>query len=370
MTGPNRPSARIGRLSRRQWLTLAAGSVASTGLSTDVLAAPASAPVVAVPYYNTAVLLQMQRRHHSLPAARRLIHSADVLRTTLSDACPAPDRLAARRAWAETRAAWTRLSAVATGPLLQRRSGRAIDFQPTRPGMVLQGIASLQKLSGGGTDARNIERIGTPAKGLPALEWLLWSPEAPSDAAACAYAVALAEELVREAQALEADWLAEDAIAEPDEAQQTAAFAEFINQWLGAVETLRWADIERPMRAGRHDKLGWPRQRSGQTALAWRSHWDTLRTLTLTPDGPPPAIGAGLVPMALYLRGHGHLRLAAALDLATRQADAALRGLGPSSGSGALRTATRALTRLKTLIEHDAASAARVNIGFTDSDGD
>ncbi len=341
-------------------------------------AAAGPAPVVAVPYYHTVDLLQMQRRHLSLPAARQFREEADALRTTLAKGCT--DRAPARLAWTGTMAAWTRLSAVSTGPLLQRRSARAIDFQPTRPRLIEQAIDALRTGSTGSTngtpptppDAAQLERIGSPAKGLPALEWLLWSPAAPRDAAVCPYAVALADDLVREATAVEAAWQATDsaeAAEEPDEAQQTAAFAELINQWVGAVESLRWADIERPLRAGRDDKLGWPRQTSGQTALAWRSRWEAIRTLTQTP-AVVPGEGAGLVTMALYLRGHGHLRLADTLDAATRQADAALKNLRPQDPPARLQAASRALARLRTLIETDVAGAAKVSIGFSDADGD
>lgn len=341
-------------------------------LLSDAGAAAGPAPTVAVPYYHTVDLLQMQRRHLSLPAARQFREEADALRTTLAKGCTDRDRTPARLAWTGTMAAWTRLSAVSTGPLLQRRSTRAIDFQPTRPRLIEQAIDALR--SSGTTptppDTAQLERIGSPAKGLPALEWLLWSPAAPRDAAAvCPYAVALANDLVREATAVEAAWQAEEAAEEPDEAQQTAAFAELINQWVGAVEALRWADIERPLRAGRDDKLGWPRQTSGQTALAWRSRWEAIRTLTLTPAVVPEE-GAGLVTMALYLRGHGHLRLADTLDAATRQADAALKNLRPQDPPARLQAASRALARLRTLIETDVAGAAKVSIGFSDADGD
>ncbi|MEY2874836.1 MAG: hypothetical protein RLZZ373_2207 [Pseudomonadota bacterium] len=331
-----------------------------------------AAPVVAVPYYHTVDLLQMQRRHLHLPAARQFREQADALRTTLAQGCTDRARAPARLAWTGTMAAWTRLSAVSTGPLLLRRSTRAIDFQPTRPRLIEQAIDTLRTSGTTPTppDAAQLERIGSPAKGLPALEWLLWSPAAPRDAVAvCPYAVALADDLVREATAVEAAWQAEETADEPDEAQQTAAFSELVNQWVGAVEALRWADIERPLRAGRDDKLGWPRQTSGQTALAWRSRWEAIRTLTRTPDLVPQE-GAGLVTMALYLRGHGHLRLADTLDAATRQADAALKNLRPQDPPARLQAASRALTRLRTLIETDVAGAAKVSIGFSDADGD
>lgn len=364
-------------LHRRRWLAGAAGWAAIAALPTALQAATVAAPVVAVPYYNTETLLQTLRRHWYLPAAGVFRQRSEALLQTLSGTCSAASHTAARAAWIETLAAWTRLSAVAVGPLLQRSSQRAIDFQPPRPRLIDQAIDTL-KASASPTppDAARMERIGSPAKGLPALELLLWGPAygqaITADAATCAYAAGLAADLVHEARALEAAWQAEDA-AEPDEAAQTAAFSEFVNQWLGAVEALRWRDIERPLRAGQADKTGYPRQLSGQTARAWRSQWEAVRALTLSPATPPAVTDgqvAGLVPMALYLRGQGQIKVSDALDAATRQADAAMQSLRPQDSAAKLQNATRALATLKQRIETDAARAAQVNIGFTDADGD
>lgn len=365
-------------IQRRRLLLGFSLSLGASLLGTPVMAA-APAPVVAVPFYGAATLLRMQRRHAWLPAARQWREAAEALARQLGQGCSGAARAPARQAWIRTMQAWTRASAVATGPLLQRRSSRSIDFQPTRPRLIVQALDTLRAQSPQGTplppDAARLERTGSPARGLPALEWLLWSPDAPTDAAACAWAQGLAEELAREAAAVEADWLAIDARdsddpeAPADEDSLRAAFAEFVNQWLGGVELLRWAEIERPLRAGREDKTGWPRQTSASTALAWQARWEGLRALTLSP-AQAPAPGAGLVPMALYLRSLGLMTLADRLDASARQADAAMRGLSPSAPPARLQQAARALAQLKGLIEGDVAGALQVNIGFSDADGD
>ncbi|MDQ5896561.1 MAG: Peptidase protein [Pseudomonadota bacterium] len=333
-----------------------------------------AAPVVAVPFYGAQVMLAMQRRHAWLPAARQWRVAAQGLAQQLEQGCTGAARAPARQAWIRTMQAWTRASAVSTGALLQRRSSRSIDFQPTRPRLIEQAIAQLREQPAPlrAPDAARLERTGSPARGLPALEWLLWSREAPTDAAACAWAAGLAQELAREAAAIEADWLAQearDAESETDEEDLRTRFAEFVNQWLGAIELLRWAEIERPWRAGRDDKTGWPRQTSGTTASAWQARWEAIRTLTLSPT-PAPAPGEGLVPMALYLRSLGLMPLSDRLDAVTRQADAALHGLQPTAPAARLQAATRALARLKGLVENEVAAALQVNIGFSDADGD
>ena len=87
----------------------------------------------------------------------------------LCDATPPAGQAqsAAHLQWQATTHAWERLSSVAVGPLITRRSQRQIDFSPTRPSLIERAIQS------GPAGQQAMERIGTPAKGLPALEWLL-----------------------------------------------------------------------------------------------------------------------------------------------------------------------------------------------------
>jgi hypothetical protein len=184
---------------------------------------------------------------------------------------------------------------------------------------------------------------------------------------------------------------------------------EALNQWLGGIERLRWAQMERPLRAqrggaeagdaragsagppadradeaagasaaataeagagSRREAAGLPRQASGQTAAAWSAEWDTLRRLGRAPAGrEPPRPGEGLVPFVTYLRGRGLNPQADALRRAIDTADAALRGLTPGSRPRVLGAA-RALQALSRLVESQVAPALQVSIGFSDADGD
>ena len=82
---------------------------------------------------------------------------------------------------------------MAVGPLLTRRSQRQIDFSPTRPALTERAIESEP------AGLQAMERIGTPAKGLPALEWLLWTQPVAPGSAACRYAAEVALDIEREA---------------------------------------------------------------------------------------------------------------------------------------------------------------------------
>lgn len=319
------------------------------------IAAPALAQQdwarVAVPFYGPAAVLRGLYRHHALPRALAFDRAAMALATALADGCaPAP----ARRAWVAAMAAWEGLNAVAVGPLLTRRSARTIDFQPTRPALIDRALAAGPPW--------DLQRIGTPAKGLPAIEWLLWRQ--PPSAPRCAYLQALAAELHGEAQALREEF-AVLADREWGEHDGPAAIAEFVNQWLAGLERLRWAGMERPLRAGRPAAL--PRAASGQTAAAWAAHWQSLRALAAFAGGPPPAAGAGLVPIETWLRGRGLNPPADALLQQVARADAALRGLKPGA---AVLPAAATLRGLKQLVEQQVAAALDVRLGFSDADGD
>lgn len=152
--------------------------------------------------------------------------------------------------------------------------------------------------------------MGTPAKGLPALEWLLWTQPAAPATPACRYAVEAALDVEREAVALKAafdgaattDWAAED-----EQERSTQAMGEFINQWVGGIERLRWAHMEKPLRAAQGSRTpDYPRAASGLTPEAWAAEWKALRTLAVLPQGAAlPKPGEALVPLETYLRGRG-----------------------------------------------------------------
>jgi hypothetical protein len=158
--------------------------------------APAAA---AVPFYTAAHFMQGLHRHWMLPRASAFAAEAAALAAAVERACAAPGAAALRQArlrWQSTAAAWDTLSAVTTGPLLQRRSLREIDFMPTRPELIARAIRAQP------SDAQAMERIGTPAKGLPALEWLLWTQPVAAGTPGCRYAVRVAAQIDTEGTAL------------------------------------------------------------------------------------------------------------------------------------------------------------------------
>lgn len=331
---------------------------------------------VAVPFYTPPALMQGAYRQWFAPRASDLKQRAQALTDGVAQLCDAPanapsqkiaDTLArARMQWQAAALAWDRLSGVAIGPLLKRRSARQIDFSPTRPALIQRAIGTEP------ADATAMERIGTPAKGFAALEWLLWTQPVAPDTPGCRYAHQVALEIQREAFALDRDFgalAARDASA--DEAPATAAMGELINQWVGALERLRWASMEKPVRAtgpgGR--AIAFARGASGTTEKSWAAQWDGIRTLATAQGAHIPQPGADLVPLETYLRGRGLNPLANALANRAAQAHQALSEAHADDSASVLRAAA-ALAELKRLGEAEVAPALEVNLGFSDADGD
>jgi hypothetical protein len=285
-----------------------------------------------------------------MPRSREFAEAARALVEAQDRHCAGGSLAQARSAWRRAMTSWERLAAVAIGPLVERRSARRIDFTPTRPASIERAIAQ---------GAGDMERVGAPAKGLPALEWLLWTQRLASGSPACAYAQRVAAEIAEEAAALA------DAFATPREwSDETtaAAFSEMLNQFVAGIEALRWSQIERPLREG---KRQFPRAMSGSSAAAWAARWEAVRHLAAFQAGAPDAP----VSLEAFLRGRGLNPLADGLRDAVRRSDRALRG-ATLAEPAALQAAARSLAALKRRMEDEVAPALEVSIGFSDADGD
>ena len=347
-------------------------------LCAAALAMLAAAPVhaqevdanMAIPFYNTAHAVQGLYGQWFSPQAKAAQASAQALNQALRAHCAAPAGSAAatlqtaRQAYVQSSRQWSSLSAVALGPLVERRSARLVDFRPMRPALLKKAIQSAP------ADLAAMERIGAPAKGYPALENLLWTQPLEPQTPACAYATLVAEEIGAEmgilgngfAKLAAQDW-SEDGDA------TTEAMAEFINQWVGGLERLRWADMEKPLRSAGSKPPAWEHLASGSTLEIWRAHWQGLRTLAVSVDRKVPQPGVDIVPIESYLRGRGLNPLADRWLKAVNEADAGMRALTEPSAK-AVDAATKPLSRLKRLMEGEVAPALEVNIGFSDADGD
>lgn len=312
--------------------------------------------------FSAPAFMQAVHRDWSVPHTRAFARESAALAPALRAACTAtPDRAAttldaARAQWRATLVAWEGLSIVAFGPVLDRRAQRQIDFLPTRARMIEKAIQTAP------ASLKDLELVGTPAKGLPALEWLLWvKPVAPASTA-CNYAVLLADEIAQEAAALEIATHKLAATPLPQAAADTA-FAELVNQWVGGIGRLSWENLAMPVRVARTAKTPtapiFPRPAGGDIARIWAAEWASLRDLA---TGTDYALDAALA-------ARGQAEVAAAFARAVHAADAAMRELAPAAPDRVL-AAGEQLAALKQQFENSVAPALGVAIGFSDADGD
>ena len=340
--------------------------------STLVMAARAWAQAdwrtTAVPFYTTAQYAQASARDGLARATVWRDASGQLLGdlqrhcsrgATVTDAIIQAD-------WRAAAAAWDRLDSVEVGPLVRRRSARAVDFMPTRPAMLERAIKS------GPRDAAAMELVGAPAKGFEALEWLLWPVVPQAGSPRCDFAMAVADHLLRESVAL-ADAFASDARTEPEPGQGDAALAEAINQWVGGIERLRWAFMRKPMEMAdsREEPAVFPRARSGQGAATWAARWSTLASYSVLGERATPAREGArtLIPFETWLRSRGANELADKLVQSTAQADQAMVAASPQDAAS-VQAATLALASLTRLAQDQLAPALSVSLGFSDADGD
>ena len=323
---------------------------------------------VAVPFYTPVHLSAGLTSQWYGASADALEKSTQALVTRWQQYCagsvPAAE---VQQGWRAAATDWDRLSAVALGPLIDRRSMRLIDFQPLRPAAVRKAIAAAP------ADLAAMERIGAPAKGFPALEWLLWTAPAAPATPACRYGLMAAREVHAEAQALQQEFaqLARTPWDEDETGAPAAALmAEFINQWLGGLEHLRWQQMEKPVRSQGKSPAPEFARRASQTSLqTWRAQWAALRTLAVSASQSAPVPGQDLVSIELYLRGRGLNDLAQQWVDTVRAADQAMNQLFSTDGDAVLQ-AVRSLSSVKQLMQDKVAPALEINIGFSDADGD
>lgn len=293
---------------------------------------------------------------------------------------------APRRAFADAVVAWEQLGAVAMGPQVQRRTARTVDFQPLRPAPFQAVLAAPPQT------LAEMETVGGPAKGLAALEFLLFAQPVQPQTAHCAYATLSAAAIAQEFEELGRD-LARAQVLRPGQLPDFGANAELLNQWLGGLERLRWLGMDKPLRSATARRPAQLLRATGSlTVQGWAAHWQGLRALA-APSLPflaeqgreldrdlsqslAAAAQAGQLHIATLVYAQGWQRLAvrwleAVLDVDVEMSKLQQANLAPNALTlDALKPAIESMTRLKKLLEAEVAPALQVTIGFSDADGD
>nr|WP_315479323.1 imelysin family protein [uncultured Rhodoferax sp.] len=320
-------------------------------------------PQVAAPFISSSQMVLGLLKQHLQPSAASLQQAAQALAQSLSHGTTPWAQHRPR--WVATMLAWERLAAVAVGPLLERRSARAIDFWPTRP-------AQIQRLleSGSVTSVQQLETVGATARGLPALEWLLWKTDGSGHAQA--YASVLAQQILAESQALQAGYqtLADTAWEEED---AWALYGEWFGQAVGGLDQLRIKKMVPDTRG--KDSAPWVRGLSGQTVAAWLAQAQGLQAFLV---GSPAAQAATQAanpgwPVAgslnSLLLGRGHLRDSLTLQERTATLLRTVQAARPGNAAS-VRAAQAALAQISAQANGLAGDVLAITMGFTDADGD
>lgn len=320
-------------------------------------------PKIAAPYISSTQMVQGLLTQHLQPSAAALQLAAQALVQSLAQAkAPWAQH---RPLWVATMLAWERLAAVAVGPLLERRSARAIDFWPTRP-------AQIQRLleSGSVASTAQLDTVGATARGLPALEWLLWKTDGSGHAAA--YASVLAQQVLAESQALQAGYQTL-ASTEREEEDAWALYGEWFGQAVGGLDQLRIKKMVADTRG--KDSAPWVRGLSGQTAACWLAQAQGLQAFLLGSPAAQAATQAATPgwPVAgslnSLLLGRGHLRDSLTLQERTATMLRAVQAARPGNAAS-VRVAQAALAQVSALANGLASDVLTITMGFTDADGD
>jgi uncharacterized protein len=124
-----------------------------------------SGGALAFPYYSGEDALTGLYARQLPPLARDFETQAKALSAAARQHCAGPARPGPLKdAWRRALLSWQSLSSPALGPVIERRSQRQIDFWPVRPALLDKALERTPKT------LADMESIGSPAKGFPALE--------------------------------------------------------------------------------------------------------------------------------------------------------------------------------------------------------
>lgn len=322
-----------------------------------------------------------------LPLTQDFAAAADRLSGTAQAFCTGQRALRdVQAAWRDAQSAWQPLEMLQLGPAIERRTQRQVNFWPVRPTLLEPLLADANPI-----DAERIDALGASAKGLPALEYLLF----PADKTGanpkkhCNAVQALAGQVKAEAQGLAAGWRGTDGgdsgdggfarqLSEAGQHPQNSPFAS-ADQALSDVVNLLIAGLD----ALKSRKVGKPLEKSSDGASlerieSWRAGTsldhirDNLRGFELLVFGPGKD-GFGLDDYLARVDRPGLARvIRGELDAAQKALSAIRPPLQNAvvSQRRQVEQLHKSLGRLQYLMETEVADALKVDLGFNTSDGD
>jgi len=311
--------------------------------------------------------------HARLQVDAAALADATALRCEIGDGGHAQ---AAKQAWWATRADWSVTAAFAFGPVVEQMQAPALDFWPARTDTIEAQIAGAPAV----IDAAWIDGLGASAKGLPALEYLLFAVQPPADSPGCAYATALALDIARRCDDLATGWEAHAEELRTAGATGSAYASEqagldvVVNATIESLYRMVKDKLDRPLgnlSGGAPDPLILESRFSATTRDDLEANLRGFAMVYLGADGEPggePGLGA-----LVTARDPGLDQRILAQHIVARDALAAI----PPPFAAALvdhredvQRARDEIDALRRLIKLDVASLLGVTLSLSDNDGD
>lgn len=304
---------------------------------------------------------------------------AEALGAALAAVCGAYDDAnlaAAHEAWTHTHANWNLTASFAFGPVVTQMQAGPLDFWPVRTDTVDEAVAAAPDP----VDAAYVDGLGTSSKGMPALEYLLFSTPEADFAGACGYMRALSDDITDRTAELADAWQAEAAAlkaageADSPYATTQAAVDAIVNRSIDNLYAMVKTKLDRPL----GNLTGGP---ADPTLVESRFSQSSLTDLTCNLDSFALVyLGADLTSSGAS--GLGALVAARDPDLDARilqQMGVARDALAAvpepladalTADRTAVQTARDEIDALRRLIKLDVAQLLQVTLSISDNDGD
>jgi len=328
-----------------------------------VAAKPVDRSDMLFPYYEVTEVLNSVATHHHAKDSAVLSDQLDALSVATAQYCKTDGKTLPANMqqlqgqYAKAYLAWLELSAVVMGPMLDNNTVRQIDFRPLRLNLLERAIKKQPQ------GAQAMALIGSPAKGFPALEYLLTQNDFKSGTPQCNYAHEVVLDIARTVAGLK--W---------DDAQALGAGMQlYFNQLVGATHNLAWERMEKPLLKNK-DEAGanaghWPFSEFHLTEKVWAAQWQGIEHLLMVTSQTVPQANTQVIPLEAYLRGLGKIELADTLVKYSSAVSVAMRS-NDITKPASVEQSVKALKVLKGFLESEVAKGLKVSIQFSSSDGD
>ena len=312
-----------------------------------------------------------------VPAEDQLRANALALATTVDALCTTGAPEAAQTAWRAVRADWSATAAFAFGPVLEQMQPGPLDFWPVREATIEEKITAAPAT----IDAAYIDSLGTSAKGLPALEFLLFVEPPAAGSPRCAYAQALTADVARRTSEIANAWTTDHANALASAGHGSAVYTSeqagldaVVNATIENLYRMVKEKLDRPLGnlTGSEPDPTLAESRYSDGPLHDLGHnLDGFAAIYLGADlesGGDPGLGALVAARDARLDGRIITQLGVARTALAAIPDPLAAAL--TGDRNAVQTARDELDALRRLIKLDVASLLGVTLMPSDNDGD